>query len=468
MFRIYNQTLMRRLNQMLILLSGLLIVTSCSVDELPAPDVAIQYMLGGETTIYSSGPDAFTFPLPNLDEAGLAEHFLSDAAFEQQFVSAPAEQFGGLGPVYNHTSCNGCHVRNGRSSIPQFAGDPMSGLLLRLSVPGFDEHGGPLGAPGFGGQLQNKSIYGVQAEGTIAVSEEQKIMTYADGSSVILTHPTYSIADAYMALPENLMISPRNAPPVFGLGLLEAITEAEILSHADPADQNGDGVSGHPNTVYDPYTHLMQLGRFGWKAESPSAKHQSEAAAHNDMGLTTPAFPIEHCDGQSNCTEGLQDVVDVDDATIELFAHYFQTLAVPAQRNYNDPQVKKGAVLFEEIGCGACHISTYTTGVHPIASLSYQTIHPYTDLLLHDMGDDLADHRPAYAAGGTEWRTAPLWGIGLTQVVNTRATFLHDGRAKTIEEAILWHGGESLQSRNAFMQLSAADRQALIAFLNSL
>lgn len=459
---------MCQLHNLIFFLSGLLVLTSCSVDELPVPEVAINYMLGGETTIYSSGPDAYTFPLSNLDEAGLAEHFLSDAAFEQQFVSAPATQFGGLGPVYNHTSCNGCHVRNGRSSIPQFTGDPMSGLLLRLSIPGFDAHGGPLGAPGFGGQLQNKAIFGVQTEGNIAVSTVQKVVTYADGAQVTLTHPTYSIADAYMALPENIMISPRNAPPVFGLGLLEAITDADILAHADPADQNGDGISGHANTVYDPYTNSMRLGRFGWKAESPSAKHQSEAAAHNDMGLTTPALPIEHCDGQSNCTEGLQEETDVDDAAINLFAHYFQTLAVPAQRNYMDAQVKKGAALFEEIGCGTCHVSTYTTGVHPIASLSYQTIHPYTDLLLHDMGDDLADNRPAYAATGTEWRTPPLWGIGLTQVVNTKATFLHDGRANTLEEAILWHGGESLQSRNAFMQLSAADRQALIAFLNSL
>lgn len=458
----------RRLNTIILTLSSLIILSGCSVDTLPEPEVAVAYLLGGETTIFSTGPDAYTFPLPNLDDAGLTEHFLSDAAFEQQFVSAPAEQFGGLGPIYNHTSCNSCHVRNGRSSIPQFANDPLSGLLLRLSIPGFDTHGGPLPAPGFGGQLQNKAIFGVQAEGTIAITEVQKVVTYADGSSITLTHPTYSIADAYMALPDNLMISPRNAPPVFGLGLLEAITDADILAHVDPADQNGDGVSGHANTVYDPYTNTMRMGRFGWKAESPSAKHQAEAAAHNDMGLTTPAFPIEHCDGQPNCEEGLQDVLDVDDATINLFTHYFQTLAVPAQRNYTDPQVQKGAALFEEMGCGTCHVSTYTTGVHPIASLSYQTIHPYTDLLLHDMGDDLADHRPSYAAGGTEWRTAPLWGIGLTQVVNTKATYLHDGRAKTIEEAILWHGGESLQARNAFMQLSAEDRKALLDFLYSL
>lgn len=461
---------MMRQNRSIILSASIIamICSSCAVDELPQPEAALSYMLGGETTIYSSGPDAYTFPLPNLDAAGLEKHFIADAAFEQQFVSAPALQFGGLGPIYNQSSCNSCHVRNGRSAVPQFTGDPNSGLLLRLSIPGTDAHGGPLGAPDFGGQLQNKAIFGVQAEGTIVRSDIQKTFTYADGNTVVLTQPIYSIADTYQPVPANIMISPRNAPPVFGLGLLDALDDASITAHADPNDVNGDGISGKNNWVYDPYANIMRIGRFGWKAESPSAKHQSEAAAHNDMGLTTPAFPIEHCNGQSNCNEGLQDILDVDDATIDLFANYFQTLAVPAQRNYNDATVQKGAVLFTSLNCDACHVTQFTTGAHPIAALSYQTIYPYTDLLLHDMGEDLADYRPAYAASGTEWRTPPLWGIGLTQIVNPKATFLHDGRANTLEEAILWHGGEALAARNAFMQLPKSERDALIAFLRSL
>lgn len=432
----------------------------------PLPPDSI--LAGGETTIFSSGPDAFTFPLANLDQASIDRHFMADGIFDQQFVSAPAAQFGGIGPLFNQNSCVSCHVRNGRGIVPQYEGDLNSGLLLRLSVPGVGLYGGIVPVPGFGGQLQNKAIFNVTAEGKMVKSEVTQMIQYLDGMSVELVKPVYSIMDSYMPLPPDVLISPRVAPPVHGLGLLDAIPEVDILMAADENDMDGDGISGKPNMVWDVILQSMAVGRFGWKAEQPTAAQQAADAAHNDMGLTTFYFPDEHCEGQTNCVDGLQPGNDADDETTKLFAFYFQTLAVPAQRDVENPQVVKGRKLFTQINCNGCHQAKQVTGAHEISSLSYQTIFPYTDLLLHDMGEGLADHRPTFAADGQEWRTPPLWGIGLTQVVNPKATFLHDGRAKTLEEAILWHGGEAEASREAFRTLNQSDRNALIAFLKSI
>ena len=440
---------------------------SCQDEEQPSGQLE-SVLAGGATTIFSSGPDAFTFPLANLDQAGVEKHFIADGVFGQQFVSAPADQFGGIGPLFNQNSCEGCHVRNGRGIVPQYDGDPATGLLLRLSVPGQGLYGSVIPAPGFGGQLQHKAIFNAVAEGKLSKTELTSLVTYLDGESVTLTKPVYNIIDAYIPLPPDLLISPRLAPPVHGLGLIEAIPEEDILSLADEHDLDGDGISGRPNRVWNVLQQQVTLGRFGWKAENPTAGQQAADAARNDMGLTSYYFPDEHCEDQSNCTEGLQTGHDVDDETTDLFAFYFQTVAVPAQRDYNDPDVKRGRQLFEDLQCAACHTPKHVTGSHPISSLAYQTIYPYTDLLLHDMGEDLSDHRPTYQAEGQEWRTPPLWGIGLTQVVNPKATFLHDGRAKTLEEAILWHGGEAEASREQFKALTKEERIDLISFLEAL
>jgi CxxC motif-containing protein (DUF1111 family) len=432
----------------------------------PLPPDSI--LAGGETTIFSSGPDAFTFPLANLDQAGLDQHFIADGLFDQQFVSAPAAQFGGIGPLFNQNSCESCHIRNGRGIVPQYEGDLNSGLLLRLSVPGVGLYGGIIPVPGFGGQLQNKAIFNVAAEGKMVKSEVTQMVQYLDGISVELVKPVYAIADSYISLPSDVLISPRVAPPVHGLGLLDAIPAADILMAVDENDIDGDGISGKPNMVWDVLLQSMTLGRFGWKAEQPTAGQQAADAAHNDMGLTSFYFPGEHCEGQANCQDGLQSGHDADDETTKMFAFYFQTLAVPAQRDADNPMVVQGTKLFKQINCSSCHQPQQITGLHEIGALSNQSIYPYTDLLLHDMGEGLADHRPTFAADGQEWRTPPLWGIGLTQVVNPKATFLHDGRARTLEEAILWHGGEGEASKEAFRMLSQSDRNALIAFLKSI
>lgn len=444
-------------------------ISSCSKDDaIITPEIPESVMAGGETTIFSSGPDAFTFPLANLGAAGLADHFLADGAFGQQFVTAPASQFGGIGPLFNQNSCEGCHIRNGRGNIPQFDNDPNSGLLLRISVPGIGSNGGVLPVPGFGGQLQNKAIFGTRAEGKLSKSEIAQLVTYLDGLNTTLTKPTYNITDPYQPLPPYVLISPRIAPPVHGLGLLEAISEMDIFALADEDDANNDGISGKPNMVWDILANTTKLGRFGWKAEQPTAGQQAADAAHNDMGLTNFYFPTEHCNGQPNCIDGLQTSLDIDDETTNLLAFYFQTLAVPAQRNYDKPAVIRGKKLFTSLNCGSCHTPKHITGSHKISELSFQTIYPYTDLLLHDMGEGLDDNRPSFQANGREWRTPPLWGIGLTQVVNSKATFLHDGRAKTLEEAILWHGGEAEQSVNDFKSLTETERTDLIEFLKSL
>lgn len=425
-------------------------------------------MAGGETTVFTSGPDAYSFPLANLDQAGITKHFESDQVFEQQFVSAPAEQFGGIGPLFNQNSCEGCHVRNGKGTIPQFEGDPATGLLLRLSIPGTGNNNSIVPVPGFGGQLQNKAIFGVIPEGQISRTEITQLVTYLDGLQVELVKPTYTISNPYTMLPANLLISPRLAPAVHGMGLLEAIEESSILAQADENDLDGDGISGRPNYVWDPLTQQMRIGRFGWKAEAASVLLQSAGAANGDMGLTNYVNPLEECAGQDNCTQGTQEMPDIGQATTQLMAFYTQTLAVPAQRNVTDPIVVKGRGLFDKANCGACHIAKHTTGTHAIKALSNQTIFPYTDLLLHDMGDGLADNRSTFSATGREWKTPPLWGIGLAQVVNTKATFLHDGRARTLEEAILWHGGEAEEATEYFSKLSKKDREALIAFIKSL
>lgn len=438
---------------------------SCMNDDATEPELILA---GGQTTIFSNGPDAYTFPLANLDSTGIKQHFIADGIFGQQFVSAPAIQFGGLGPLFNQNSCESCHIRNGRGNIPQYNGDPNSGLLLRLSIPGQGSHGAILPVPGFGGQLQNKALFGVVAEGKIYKSDISEIVKFLDGESITLVQPKYSIAEPYQALHPLTMISPRNAPPVFGLGLLEAISDTDILKLEDISDIDKNGISGKANIVWDVLNQRPSLGRFGWKAEQPTTGQQAADAAHNDMGLTSYYFPTEQCISQSNCTQGVQNEWDTSKDVTDMFAYYFQTLAVPAQRDQTNGLVQKGQDLFQKMDCASCHTPKHVTASHVISALSFQTIYPYTDLLLHDMGDGLSDHRPTYLAEGNEWRTPPLWGIGLTQIVNPKATFLHDGRAKTIEEAILWHGGEAEESKEKFRKSAKVDRDALIAFLKSL
>ncbi len=418
---------------------------------------------GGTTTEFIASSQAFSTPAPNLSAVSLEKHLEGDFNFEQNFVKAPAEVNGGLGPLFNNVSCINCHISDGRGR-PPLDNRTLESMLLRISVEGQNPDGGPNPVPGFGGQLQTRSIFGYQPEGEVLISHTEIAGTYPDGAPYTLLKPEYTVTGA---LPAGVLLSPRVAPQVFGLGLLEAIPEQNILVYADENDIDGDGISGRPNYVREAQSGSIMLGRFGWKANTPTLLHQSAAAYVNDMGVTNPLFKMENCYNNAEC-DTLGDDPEISMEILESVEFYVQTLAVPARRDFYDPDVLAGKELFNKIGCAGCHVPQYTTGYHEIGELADQKIFPYTDLLLHDMGEELADNRPDHLADGYEWKTPPLWGLGLISVVNGHTNLLHDGRARSIEEAILWHGGEGEDSKNEFMNLSASEREELLIFLKSL
>ena len=343
-------------------------------------------------------------------------------------------------------------------------------MLFRVSLPNpeGDVTQGPVPVPGFGTQLNNRAIFGVPPEGTVTIDYTEGELTTGDGVKVHLRTPNYRIENAYQPLPDDVEISPRVAPVVFGLGLLEAIPESTILALVDEADRDGDGISGKANFVWDVQKNGLSLGRFGWKANQPTLLQQVASAYHDDIGITTSLLPRESSDGQPQYDRRGDDP-ELSDEILDVVTFYVQTLAVPARRDLDDPLVQHGEELFESAGCSGCHVPTLRTGtLADVPAVSNQTIHLYTDLLLHDMGPGLADNRPDFLASGSEWRTPPLWGIGLVKVVNGHTNFLHDGRARGLLEAILWHGGEAEQSRESVQQMSASDRAALLDFLESL
>lgn len=425
---------------------------------------------GGETTVFDASSHAFSIPAPNLSASALAKHLEGDVEFEAAFVTAPAVVNPGLGPIYNNVSCINCHSRDGRGRPPDID-EGLVSLLFRLSLPKAEDLATgkpPTPVPGFGTQLNNRAIVEANPEGNVKIEYTEQTLTTADGTRVHLRYPNYTLTETYQSLPEEVEVSPRVAPAVFGLGLLEAISEETILAYADEADVDGDGISGKPNYVWDVVAQRYTLGRFGWKANQPTLLQQVAAAYNDDMGITTSLFSVENSAGQPQLTKH-SATPEVSDEILEVVTFYVQTLAVPARRNVDDPQVKQGEQLFAKAQCASCHVPTLRTGVLAgVPSVSNQTIHPYTDLLLHDMGPDLADNRPDFYASGREWRTPPLWGIGLVRRVNGHTNFLHDGRARDLMEAILWHGGEADASRQAVEQMSKVERDALIAFLESL
>ena len=435
----------------------------------PVPDNPTKALSGGETTVFDATSHAFSTPAPNLSTEGLGEHLVGDKEFEAVFVTVPAEVNPGLGPVYNNISCINCHARDGRGRAPT-TGEKFTSMLFRVSLPNpsGEGTGAPVPVPGFGTQINNRAIYGVSPEGNVQINYTEGQITTNDGTIVHLRSPKYTVVDPYQPLPNDVELSPRVAPVVFGLGLLEAIPEATILALADETDENSDGISGKANFVWDVQKNGLSLGRFGWKANQPTLLQQVASAYNDDMGVTTSLLPRENSSGQPQ-HDGRSDDPELSDEILEAVTFYVQTLAVPARRDLDDPVVQRGEQLFEIAGCTGCHIPILQTGVLPdVPAVSNQTIYPYTDLLLHDMGPGLADNRPDFLADGSEWRTPPLWGIGLIKTVNGHTNLLHDGRARGILEAILWHGGEANASREAVQQMSTSERDSLIAFVESL
>jgi CxxC motif-containing protein (DUF1111 family) len=448
-------------------LAAALIAGAC---DAPGPPV----LLGGQTSIFDRTSNAFSQPAPGLDRDRELQFFVGNSFFNQNWVAAPAstQARDGLGPFFNARSCAGCHLRDGRGRPPEDDAELGTGLLLRLGIPGLGPDGGNAAHLAYGGQLQDQAVSGVPAEGRIVVEYVEIPGTLPDGTPYSLRKPTYRIAElGYGELGPDVLVSPRVAPQVIGMGLLEAVPEEEILSRADPLDEDGDGISGRPNRVWDVALAATVVGRFGWKANQPTVRQQVAGAFAGDMGISTSLFAVPECTAsQELCLSapngGSPEILDED---LEKVVLYASSLAVPAFRDPENSDVRRGMRLFDEIGCVGCHTPMLSTGSHPtIPALSGQTIHPYTDLLLHDMGSELADERPDFEATGREWRTPPLWGIGLIPTVNRHAYYLHDGRARGLTEAILWHGGEGQASRDRFAALSVEARAALVRFLESL
>jgi CxxC motif-containing protein (DUF1111 family) len=414
------------------------------------------------------GRESFSAPFPGLSRQHRREFHVGNSFFKDNWVSAPATAANrdGLGPLFQARSCSSCHVNDGRGAPP--SGDEvMTGLLLRLTAG----DGGPDKI--YGNQLAVRAVPGAEPEAAVKVTWITSEVTLADGAVVSLRRPDIQVTRWNYGEPApGLLIGPRLAPPVFGGGLLEAVTEVDLAKTADPEDTNGDGISGRINFLTDPTTQQKVAGRFGWKANVATLRKQAAEAFAGDLGITSVEHPDEnHTASQAARLAPFPDGgrPEAEALVMDRMETYLRGLGAPARRGADDAAVKAGEVLFVSLRCAACHLPELKTGdTHPFKELQNQTIHPFTDLLLHDMGPELADGRPDGQASGSEWRTAALWGIGLNAAVNGNAFFLHDGRARSPLEAILWHGGEALTSREAFKALPKSDREALLAFLNSL
>ncbi|QBF26557.1 c-type cytochrome [Pseudomonas tructae] len=416
--------------------------------------------------------EAFAQPLPGLDKPQQRERFFHGRSlFRQAWVVAPSrdEAVDGLGPLYNRISCIACHPKNGRGQAPASPHEPLRSMLVRLSLPGRDAQGGPLPHPAYGDQLNESGIPGVAAEGQAHIRWQEQFVTLADGQRVGLRSPQLSFSELAYGPLGDVRTSMRVGSGVFGLGLLEAIDASTLQALVDVPKP--DGVRGRVNLVWSVERQRLEPGRFGLKSNQPDLRQQIASALHGDLGITSPLYPEQNCMPlQADCRQAESGgEPELDALQLGDLHFYLAHLAPPPRRDQDNPQVQRGERLFGEAGCAQCHRPRLTTGQHPLYPLlSARPIEPYSDLLLHDMGPGLADGRDDYQANGREWRTPPLWGLGLLERINPGAGYLHDGRARTLEEAVLWHGGEAAVARERFKALVADDRRALRAFLQSL
>ena len=458
-----------------------IIYTACSSDDITEEEyIEISYELDEERLVSDFSIEAFTAEkafgtaIPGLSFLEGAFFGVGNAMFEQSWVSAPATTTSrdGLGPLFNARACSSCHSNDGRGKPIENSGDGSNGFLLRLAS-GNDLISGPIDFPNYGGQLQDRSNLGVTDEGDINVSFEIINGQYPDGTEYQLRKPIYDIVGNYGNL-TGALLSPRVGQQVIGLGFLDALSEASILANADENDNDGDGISGKANYVWNVKENKTTIGKFGWKANQPSLEQQISGAFNGDMGLTSPIFPEENCPQDIDCSSfenGVNpgDIGEVSATQMLRIMTYMAGISVPIRRDFKTIDVLKGKKLFTSMDCVKCHTNNFTTSAYELLpQIENVTIRPYSDLLLHDMGDDLADNSPDFLATGNEWRTQPLWGLGLIESVNGHTFLLHDGRARNIEEAILWHGGEAAASKNNFKNASAEERAQVLSFLNSL
>ena len=442
--------------------------------DLPGSDPEVELLAarsGGDATTDVQSASAFTQHVAVLDAEALGQFARGNRIFSTPWVEAPASvtHFDGLGPFYTRRSCSGCHVHDGRGRPPEGPDDSTAAVVVKLGRR--DRAGTRLPDPNYGGILSERAVRGLAAEGRLVVEWEAIEHAYPDGERAMLRRPRVRVADAgYGALAEDTRLSLRIPPAVFGSGLLEAVPDSLLLALADPDDADGDGVSGRVAWLGRGTSGGRRAGRLGWKAAQPSVAEQVATALNEDMGITTPSRPRTELTkvqraARSRPSGGRPELAG---AALEALVNYIRWIAVPARRGLEDAEVRRGALRFRDAGCADCHVPRLVTGAAGEPPLARQVIHPFTDLLLHDMGPGLADGMPEGAADDAEWRTPPLWGLGLTETVNGHRFLLHDGRARTLEEAILWHDGEASRSREAFRALSAAERRDLVRFLDSL
>lgn len=461
-----------------------LVLTAC--DDAPRFTQAEpgEALSGGSATVGKSDQNAFSMPSANLSPVRRLDFSVGNSFFRNPWVIAPSTTTArdGLGPLFNTNACQNCHIKDGRGHPPEPGDSNAVSMLVRLSIPDSAAYAevikrnGVVPEPTYGGQLQDMSVPGVAPEGKVRVEYDPLTIRFRDGMTVELRQPTLRITQlGYGPMHPYTHASARIAPPMIGLGLLEAIPEAAILANADPDDKNDNGISGRPNWVWDDAQQKVVMGRFGWKAGQPTLNQQNAHAFAGDMGLTTRLKTADDCTpAQTDCRNapngnGPDGEPEVSDNILRLVEFYTRNLAVPARRNVDDPQVLAGKNLFFKAGCQQCHTPQFTTRADAAEpELANQVIRPYSDLLLHDMGEGLADNRTEFQASGREWRTPPLWGLGLTETVSGHTQLLHDGRARNVMEAILWHGGEAQAAQRQVLAFDADQRAALLAFLNSL
>lgn len=449
-----------------------------------AASIAEQDLKPDKSRVNPKGIHSFSQPAANMPLMRRLDFSVGNSFFRNPWVVSPAstDARDGLGPLFNTNACQNCHIKDGRGHLPQSDTDNAVSLLLRLNVSGkhnLAPHEANKADPNYGGQLQDFGIPGVPAEGQIKIHYDKKRIRFDDGSEVELQKPRFSIAQlAYGELHPKTQISARIAPVMVGLGLLEAIPDSALEAMADPTDKNGDGISGRLNRVWSIEKQSLAIGRFGWKAGQPSLKQQNAAAFNGDMGIRSSLFQSENC----TVTEILcrkvskQDdlkrpgsEIEISDTLLDQVTFYTSNLAVPKRRKPRDEQVLAGEKLFEELNCSSCHKPLLSTSNnYKFNWLANTWIKPYSDLLLHDMGPELDDGSREFLAAGSEWRTAPLWGLGMIKTVNGVEALLHDGRARNAEEAILWHGGEAEPSKQAYLKLSKKQREQMMAFLYDL
>ncbi|MFJ3010193.1 di-heme oxidoredictase family protein [Pseudomonas fluorescens] len=439
---------------------------------------------GGAATVRKTDQNAFSLPSANLPPSRRVDFSVGNSFFRSPWVIAPSTTTArdGLGPLFNTNACQNCHIKDGRGHPPAPDAANAVSMLVRLSIPDSPvyakviEQVGVVPEPVYGGQFQDMAVPGVTPEGKVRVEYTPVPIRFKDGTEVELRKPVLQFSQlGYGPMHPDTRFSARVAPPMIGLGLLEAIPEEAILANAAAQAKENNGINGRANRVWDDAQQKTVMGRFGWKAGQPNLNQQNVHAFSGDMGLTTSLRPFDDCtDAQTACKQapngnGPDGEPEVSDNILRLVLFYTRNLAVPARRGVSDEQVLAGKNLFFQAGCQSCHTPKYTTAANAAEpELANQVIRPYSDLLLHDMGDGLADNRAEFQASGRDWRTPPLWGIGLTQAVSGHTQFLHDGRARNLLEAVLWHGGEAQKAQQQVLSFNAEQRAALLAFLNSL